>query len=223
MMRYQNLSSVVPACVLLLILLLQACAPVVSPPPVSEHYPEEFQGHEEKGEASWYGPKFHGRPTASGEIYNMYDLTAAHKLLPLETWVQVTNLENQKKVKVRINDRGPFVQNRILDLSYAAARELDMIKPGVVPVHIKVLQTPSAKDSRPYFVQVGSFLSRENADKTLFSLKTNGNHEARLISKEIDGQTFWRVQAGPFLEIAKARTVLEELSRKYPASFMIAD
>jgi rare lipoprotein A len=91
------------------------------------------------GVASWYGHKFHGRPTASGEIYDMHDLTAAHKTLPLGTLVKVTNMENRKEVIVRINDRGPFIDNRVIDLSLAAAKRIAMIGPGTASVRISVL------------------------------------------------------------------------------------
>ena len=94
------------------------------------------------GLASWYGPKFHGKTTSSREIYNMYDMTAAHRALPFGTHVMVTNLDNGKSVVVRINDRGPFIKGRIIDLSFAAAKVLDMIGSGVVPVIIEVLETP---------------------------------------------------------------------------------
>ncbi len=96
-------------------------------------------GYTQVGIASWYGPNFHGKKTATGEIYNMYDLTAAHKTLPLNTYVKVINLENGKSVVVRINDRGPFVKNRILDLSYAAAKKLGITKKGTALVKIIVL------------------------------------------------------------------------------------
>jgi len=91
------------------------------------------------GKASWYGERFHGRRTASGEIFNMYGLTAAHKTLPFDTMVRVTNLMNHRQVIVRINDRGPYVKNRDLDLSYAAAREIDMLRTGVIPVRLEVI------------------------------------------------------------------------------------
>lgn len=92
-----------------------------------------------EGVASWYGHKFHGRPTASGEVYNMYDLTAAHKTLPLGTFVKVTNRENQREVVVRINDRGPFIDDRVIDLSLAAAKKLAMVRPGTAAVSISVI------------------------------------------------------------------------------------
>lgn len=93
------------------------------------------------GEASYYAAKFHGRKTANGEIFDMYSKSAAHKTLPFNTILEVTNLDNQKSVIVRVNDRGPFVKGRILDLSYAAAREIDMISSGVARVSIKIIKT----------------------------------------------------------------------------------
>jgi rare lipoprotein A len=92
------------------------------------------------GESSYYADKFHGRKTANGEIFDMYKKTAAHKTLPFNTMIEVTNLENNKSVIVRVNDRGPFVGNRILDLSYGAAREIDMITSGVAEVRIKIIE-----------------------------------------------------------------------------------
>jgi len=96
------------------------------------------------GVASWYGPGFHGRRTANGEIYDQYELTAAHQTLPLGTRVMVTNLSNGRAVEVRINDRGPFVDGRVIDLSYAAARTVGMIGPGTAPVRVEVLESPVA-------------------------------------------------------------------------------
>lgn len=111
-------------------------------------------GFEEEGLASWYGTKFHGRRTSSGEPYDMYAMTAAHKTLPLPTYVEVVNLENERRVIVRVNDRGPFVDDRIIDLSYAAAHRLDMTDAGVAPVRIRAVgpddvDTPRVAESRP--------------------------------------------------------------------------
>jgi rare lipoprotein A len=149
-------------CRLLLIVLgaagLPACRPKVDtlPPP---------GGRVETGTASWYGREFHGRPTSSREVYDMNDLTAAHNTLPLGTFVAVTNLTNGRSVVVRINDRGPFVKNRIIDLSYAAARALDMVGPGTAPVRIEVLPGLSPPPAALGFsVQAGSFIKRENAE-----------------------------------------------------------
>ncbi len=99
------------------------------------------RGSVQKGTASWYGPGFHGKATSSGEIYDMHEMTAAHSILPLGTVVRVVNVENRKNVTVRINDRGPFVDDRVIDLSLAAAKKLDMIKPGIAPVKLTVLKS----------------------------------------------------------------------------------
>jgi rare lipoprotein A len=100
-------------------------------------------GDTETGIASWYGVPYNGRHSANGEIYDMEKLTAAHRTLPFDTWVEVTNLENKKRVDVRITDRGPFVNGRIIDLSLAAARELDLVQAGIVRVRIKVIRRPN--------------------------------------------------------------------------------
>lgn len=116
------------------------------------------------GMASWYGPDFHGQTTSSKEVYDMYDLTAAHRSLPFGTYVMVTNMRNGKSVTVRINDRGPFIKGRIIDLSYAAAKALDMLGPGVVPVTIEILEEYSPKrSSQKFSVQAGAFVQKKNA------------------------------------------------------------
>jgi rare lipoprotein A len=99
-------------------------------------------GHSETGIASWYGEPFQGRKTASGEVYDMNKLTAAHRTLPFGTWVEVTNLVNAKRVEVRITDRGPFIDGRVIDLSKAAAKQIDLITPGIVRVRLKVIRAP---------------------------------------------------------------------------------
>jgi rare lipoprotein A len=122
-------------------------------PPFYEVYGERYYvmdssaGYKEQGVASWYGKKFHGNPTSSGERYDMYTMTAAHKTLPLPTTVRVTNLRNGKSVVVRVNDRGPFIDNRLIDMSYAAARELDMIGSGTTLVEVVVLNSQSPSSS----------------------------------------------------------------------------
>jgi rare lipoprotein A len=103
------------------------------------HVMDTAEGYRERGVASWYGTKFHGRRTSSGEPYDMHAFTAAHKTLPLPTWVEVTNLRNRRSILVRVNDRGPFVANRIIDLSYAAARELDIVGDGTGLVEVRAL------------------------------------------------------------------------------------
>jgi rare lipoprotein A (peptidoglycan hydrolase) len=109
------------------------------------HILASADGYKEKGLASWYGNPFHGRKTASGEVYNMHEISAAHKTLPLHTWVEVKNLKNNKKIILRINDRGPFVDGRIIDLSQAAAKELGVFRPGTAPVVVTALSASKAK------------------------------------------------------------------------------
>ncbi|MBN1273598.1 MAG: septal ring lytic transglycosylase RlpA family protein [Candidatus Aminicenantes bacterium] len=146
------------------------------------------------GPASWYGPDFHGKQTSNKEVYNMYDMTAAHKTLPFNTFVMVTNLLNGKSVTVRINDRGPFIEDRIIDLSYAAARVLDMVGTGVVPVRIEVLEDISPKkNSRKYFVQAGAFIYKHNA----LSLKKRLEPDfpgVTIYSYKTETQTYYRVR-----------------------------
>jgi len=121
-------------------------------------------GYTEEGNASWYGNPFHGRRASNGEVYDMYKLTAAHRTLPFETMVHVTNLNNGKSTTVRITDRGPFVDNRIIDLSQAAAREIESIGPGIVPVRIEVLGNVDVTAGF-FTVQVGAFHDHGNAER----------------------------------------------------------
>jgi rare lipoprotein A len=121
-------------------------------------------GYTEEGNASWYGEPFHGRRASNGEIYDMYKLTAAHRTLPFETVVRVTNLSNGKSTTVRITDRGPFVDNRIIDLSLAAAREIELVGPGVAPVRVEVLGDVDLT-AGSFTVQVGAFRDRGNAER----------------------------------------------------------
>lgn len=155
-------------------------------------------GATEEGVASWYGPGFHGEATTSGEIYDQYSMTAAHPTLPLGTRVDVTNLRNARTVEVRINDRGPFVGDRVIDLSYAAAQKLDMIGPGTAPVRIEVLDAPGDRlPAAAYAVQLGAFADYDNATELQRRLS------ARLAGVYIapfDGQRsrYYRVRIGPF-------------------------
>jgi rare lipoprotein A len=169
------------------------------PPPI-----ESRTGATQTGTASWYGPGFHGNRTSSGEIYDQYELTAAHPTLPLGTRAVVTNLENGKAVEVRINDRGPFVKGRAIDLSYAAAHSLGMIGPGTVAVRIEVLGTGRVQlASAAYTIQVGAFADRDNAVrlKETLARRFNGVYLATL-----DGGTarYYRVRIGRFPNRDKA-------------------
>lgn len=125
-------------------------------------------GFTQTGKASWYGKKFHGRPTSNQEVFDMYKLTAAHKTLPLPSYVEVTNLSNNKQVVVRVNDRGPFVGDRIIDLSYAAAKALDFVNQGIADVRIKVIKSPKDLTQNPIkqgltYLQLGAFADKNAA------------------------------------------------------------
>jgi len=180
-------------------------------------------GFVQEGVASWYGPKFHGRRTASGEIYNMYELTAAHKILPMHTKVKVTNLENGRSLIVRINDRGPFVKNRIIDLSYAAAKRLGVVGPGTARVRVESLGSWSPEIPGIFYVQVGSFAIYENAIALQRKMRQKGFVHTRIQKFEHRGRTFWRVQAGIFKTLAKAQKIKTRLELKFPNAFIIAD
>jgi peptidoglycan lytic transglycosylase len=151
-------------------------------------------GYTEEGNASWYGEPFHGRRASNGEIYDMYKLTAAHRTLPFETMVRVTNLSNGKSTVVRITDRGPFVDNRIIDLSLAAAREVDSVVAGVVPVRVEVLG--GVDPTAGYFtVQVGAFRGRGNAERLRDRLSAS---YSPIFIQEYDSPdgVFYRVRVG---------------------------
>ncbi len=145
----------------------------------------DARGFRQEGTASWYGRDFHGRPTSSGEPYDMHGVSAAHKILPLGTWVRVYNLENRRYLDLRINDRGPFVAGRVIDLSYGAALRLGMADNGLAPVRVVALGAPAgpASDGRVpaaftpvdyrrgnFTIQVGAFRSQENAQRLAQSL-----------------------------------------------------
>jgi len=131
-------------------------------------------GWSQKGIASWYGPNFHGKYTSNGEIYNMYAFTAAHKTLPMNTIVKVTNLHNNKSVIVRINDRGPFVKGRIIDLSYAAGKTIGLDKTGTAPVKLEVIDFKGKNYVNGYMIQVGAFSRYKGAVITAKKYKNLG-------------------------------------------------
>lgn len=166
----------------------------------------------QRGIASWYGGKFHGNPTASGEIYNMFELTAAHRTLPLGTSVMVTNLENGRSVEVRINDRGPFVRGRIIDLSYAAARAIGIVEKGTTNVEVVAFGIAEAPhDEAPiYAVQVGSFSDRENAERLLNQLQEVFG-EAYMTILETTQGNYYRVRVGRFSTREMAYRMAEKI------------
>ncbi|HWP56914.1 MAG TPA: septal ring lytic transglycosylase RlpA family protein [Candidatus Acidoferrales bacterium] len=170
------------------------------------------------GIASWYGPGFHGRQTASGAIYDQHELTAAHPTLPLGTRVMVTNLENGRSVEVVINDRGPFLKGRIIDLSYAAARALGMIGPGTIPVRLEVL-SPGVKQIRSsldYTLQAGSFSDLENARRLAGQLTTTQPEprEVSIVPFKTRDTIYYRVQLGTFSSRTQAEEEARTLARR---------
>lgn len=198
---------------ILALLLLAACAARSSRPPGLE-----------VGVASWYGPGFHGRPTTSGEIYDQYDLTAAHPTWPLGTRVLVTNLDNGRVVEVRINDRGPFVRGRSIDLSYAAARALGMVDQGTSRVRIAPLTAPGqALGMVVYAVQVGAFAdqatARELKDRLIGMPELRaGLWQRRLgnvyvVAVELGTQRYFRVRVGPYVARGQAESGAALLAR----------
>ena len=169
-------------------------------------------GYTEEGNASWYGNPFHGRHASNGEVYDMYKLTAAHRTLPFETMVKVTNLNNGKTTTVRITDRGPFVANRIIDLSLAAAREIESVGPGVVPVKLEVLGNVDV--TAGYFtVQVGAFRDKTNAERLRDRLSVTYSPIFIQQYDSADG-TFYRVRVGKVSGEDAARDFAEQLHEK---------
>ena len=194
-------------------------------------------GYQERGVASWYGKKFHGNLTSNRETYDMYGMTAAHKTLPLPTFVRVRNLRNNKSIVVRVNDRGPFVHNRIIDLSYSAAMKLDMIKDGTSLVEVTAINfdepqgdrpvrksTPAAvagkrlpTTARPFaetnqvYVQVGAFGDRANAERRLGVLSQAGIGSAFIHEERSADRALYRVRIGPVADVVQYDVLVEEL------------
>jgi rare lipoprotein A len=210
--------------------LLYGCS-ALSPPVVPPGYPKPYRmgrtwytplpragGFRQYGKASWYGKEFHGKRTANGEIYNMYDMTAAHKTLPFDTYVRVHNLDNNKTAMVRINDRGPFARGRIIDLSYSAAKQLGIVGPGTTDVEIDALPGPGEKyaankDTTSYpisdlyqgnfTVQIGAFGAWKNAEKLRKELART--YRNVYITSYYDGRdTYYRVKVGQYSNLAQA-------------------
>lgn len=172
----------------------------------------------EEGLASWYGEPYHGRPTASGQLYDQSELTAAHRTLPFGSRVRVANLDNGRSVVVVINDRGPFVAGRILDLSRAAAEELRLIGPGVARVRLTVVKLGDGmRDAPCWEVQVGAFARQENTRRAQDVLVRRG-HRVRLLPAG-GGLTRVRVEVGGGRDIAEA--VARELGAEYPGALAV--
>jgi rare lipoprotein A len=184
------------------------------------------EGYQEKGLASWYGPNFHGKRTSNGEVYDMEAMTAAHKTLPLDTWVEVRNLDSGKTIVVRVNDRGPFVDGRIIDLSKAAARESGVLGPGTARVEVVALgyrklgtgvagrpaeyEPPASYDAGTFTVQVGAFTNKANADRLAASLRPAWG-EVYVVRYDRGDAVFHRVRVGKVESLAKALELQQRL------------
>jgi rare lipoprotein A len=178
-------------------------------------------GYVERGIASWYGPDFHGELTSTRESYDMYQMTAAHKTLPLPTWVEVTNLENGRTARVRVNDRGPFKDGRIIDLSYAAALKLDVVRNGTARVEVRAVQGPVAPPVRVAdasgpgaggtYLQVGAFGERENADRMRKQLEPALDAPVRVFEDTAHSPPLYKVQLGPILDPGHAERLVAAL------------
>jgi rare lipoprotein A len=224
---------------------LQACAS--APPPTPQGHPKPYRvdgtwykpmpdakGYTEQGVASWYGKDFHGRRTSSGEIYDMYAMTAAHKTLPLGTWVRVRRTDTGRQIEVRINDRGPFVHGRIIDLSYTAAKQLGMVGPGTARVEVVALgerrhtaagdtYIPGDYYSGAFTFQVGAFASRENAERLRVKLDQRFTN-AHVVPFDRGDAVFYRVRVGRCNDLATAEKYERYLADNgFPEAFIVAE
>jgi rare lipoprotein A len=196
------------------------------------------EGFQQRGMASWYGRKFHGKKTSNGEIYDMNAMTAAHKTLPMGTLVRVVNEENSREARVRINDRGPFVKGRIIDVSYAAAKRLGLIGPGIAPVRIEVLGdnplpvSPAAGSASrgegslasggEYAIQVGSFSIRENARRLARKLEKQTG-VASILQEQVGNTSYFRVMTGRYTTLDAAERARSSFEREgYADCFVVA-
>lgn len=178
------------------------------------------EGYKERGVASWYGPDFHAKTTSSGEPYDMYAMTAAHKTLPIPAYARVTNLTNGRSIVVRINDRGPFVANRIIDLSYTAAHKLDMTRAGTVFVEVEVLTPDSpARAPRPVdsgtsrlYLQTGAFGVAANAQNLAARLSAAGISSVAVVGPD-RSSALHRVRIGPIADVATFDMLAERVGK----------
>ncbi|MGD0666205.1 MAG: septal ring lytic transglycosylase RlpA family protein [Bryobacteraceae bacterium] len=164
------------------------------PAPPAAPVPAPKIGDTEAGLASWYGHPYHGRAAADGEIYDMETMVAAHRTLPFNTWVRVVNVANSKSVDVRIIDRGPFVDGRVIDLSHAAARAIDLLRAGVGPVRLEVIRLPDVMEPAVFAVQVGAFRNRDNAERLSASMAAR--YGAVSVVLRQGNPDLWRVLVG---------------------------
>ncbi len=186
------------------------------------------KGYKATGIASWYGLKFHGHLTSNGEVYDMYSMSAAHKTLPLPSFVKVTNTSNGKTVVVRVNDRGPFHQNRLIDLSYAAAYKLDMLKTGTAKVNIEVIYIPDPallaitdpSSNKQHYIQVFASADKTKINQLAKKLTTQYQLKSRL--QTVDN--LYRLQLGPIGQQQLATQLADKLKNDgYPNSYLVIE
>lgn len=243
---------------LIVVLLLQACnsatqtayipskrasrkysAPTQQPYTINgnTYYPlPSEKGFVQEGIASWYGDDFHGKLTACGELYDMYAETAAHKTLPMHTYVRVTNLRNDRQIVVRINDRGPFVQGRIIDLSHAGAEKIGILNSGTAPVRVealgrkivsadkKVTYVPLNYTQGDFTIQVGAFLEKANAERLVKNLTDNDYENAHWVTYDSPRGLFYRVRVGKYNSLEQARAARQKIEDKGASgAFIVAE
>ena len=207
------------------------------------HVLSSSSGYREQGGASWYGSKFHGRKTSNGEVYDMYAMTAAHRSLPIPSYVQVTNLDNGSKVIVRINDRGPFHSDRIIDLSYVAAKKLGYHRQGVSRVEVvaidpvkfqhNAVETPRMAYQKPLssaplpgktYLQAGAFSARDVAERKQRQLSGSTGYPVEVRQGRVGGRNLFKVLVGPISDqtaLAEVRSLL--LRTENVAAFVVSD
>lgn len=202
-----------------LILLTSACGKRRTAAAASRPAPAR-PGTTETGYASWYGDPYHGRRAANGEIYDKHQMTAAHRTLPFDTLVSVRNLDNQREVRVRINDRGPFIAGRIIDLSQAAAQQISMIGPGTALVRLEVLSISAAKGPERFAVQIGAF--REPSSAEQLQRRMAARYGGAYIEQVRSGQgLLYRVRVGPKPSLTEAQQLAASLERENFPSLIV--
>jgi rare lipoprotein A len=189
------------------------------------------EGYKEEGFASWYGKEEHGKPTSNGEVFDMFKPSAAHKTLPLGCYVKVTNNVNHKQTIVRVNDRGPFIPGRIIDLSYRSAKDLDIINCGIIPVTIEVMasvtsnlsQVPLSSTARIFKLQVAAFSNQENARQLSERLMKEFSY-SNIQTVRTEKGLIYRVRVGRYNTLADAETAKDSLTRNgYPDTFILSE
>ncbi len=185
------------------------------------YYPKKSSvGFKETGMASWYGTRFDKKLTSSREPYDMFGMTAAHKTLPLPTYLKVTNLENGRQVIVKVNDRGPFYDDRIIDLSYTAAKKLGVYPKGTAKVKIEAIDpqkktTAKAKKSHTFYIQAGAFKSLDHARKFRGQLNALTGYNVKIRKTKSDGGPWYLVQVGPIDGVKEAHNTTARLEKNH--------